>query len=69
MPSEEPSTYEKGYADGATARSLNKRPSPFQMVGTVEYCHGFRAAFFTRASVPESAQVNRTNSRRPHSAS
>jgi len=69
MPSEQPGTYEKGYAEGEWARRLNKRPSPFQMVGIDEYCHGFRAAFFTRASVRESAQVTQTNPRPQHSAS
>jgi hypothetical protein len=63
MSSEDQVMYEKGYADGAGARRLNKRPSPSQLVGMDEYCHGFRAAFFDRASAPESAPIARANSR------
>jgi len=58
MSSEYQGTYEKGYADGVWARTLNKRPSSFQMVGIVNYCHGFRAAYFHRAALAESVPID-----------
>ena len=43
-------TRAEGYHDGSLARSRGQKPSGYAMVGTDDYCRGYRDGYFARES-------------------
>ena len=42
--------YAQGYVDGEISRRRNTAPSKYAQIGIDEYCLGFRAGFYERAT-------------------
>ena len=64
--------YAQGYVDGEIARRRNTAPSKYAQIGIDEYCLGFRAGFYeratpgpTRSGSPDAPVRMRRNAGRP----
>src|SRR6185436_11033223 len=52
-----PLDYARGFVDGETARRLGTAPALYTLVGIDEFCLGFRAGYFERHPLRESARA------------